>query len=190
MRIGKFFVGFDFILLIAVFYVIDSDGLFFLALIAATVHELGHIVAIKLCKGKIDNIYLGSFGARIQMKLYPILSYKREIIIALAGPLAGAIFGLLSSFMGNYTIAGFSMILTLFNLIPALPLDGGSVIKYLSLLFLDELWQQRISRALNAMSALGIVALGVFVTVNYSMSPSLLIFCTFTSTNFLKEFFE
>lgn len=190
MKIGKCFVGFDFVILIAGFYLTDGDGLFLLALIAATVHELGHIVAIKLCKGKIDSIYLGAFGAKIQMKLYPMLSYKREIIIALAGPLAGAIFGVLSGFTGNYTLSGFSLILTAFNLIPALPLDGGAVVKFLSLMLFDEMWQRRISRVLNSVSAICIVAIGVHITVNYGISPSLLIFCAFTATNFLKEFFE
>lgn len=190
MKIGKFFIGFDFILILTVFYLIDTDGMFPLALVAAAVHEFGHVIAIKLCGGKIDAICLGAFGAQINMKLYPILSYKREIAIALAGPFVGAIFGVLSSFWGNYTLAGFSIVLTVFNLLPALPLDGGRAIKFATLLLFDESGQRVISKTLNALSAVFVAALGIYVNMKFGIVPSLLVFCTFTAINFLKELFQ
>ncbi len=190
MRIGKFFIGFDFILILAAFYILDTDGLFLLALIAAAVHEAGHIIAMTLCNAKIDTIYLGIYGAKIKMKLYPIISYKREIIIALAGPFAGAILGVILSFAGNYTLAGLSLILTLFNLLPALPLDGGRTLKFASLLLFDELWQGRISKVGNAVSAIFLIILCIYVSVRYGVSPSLCIFCAFMAGNFLKELFQ
>lgn len=190
MRMGKLVIGFDFILLTAGFYLIDSDGVFTMALIAATVHELGHLIAIKLCGAKIMRIYLGAFGAKIEMKLYPIISYKREIIIALAGPLAGAIFGAVLSFAGQYTLAGMSLALTVFNLIPALPLDGGRAVGFTALLLFDEMWQKVISKVLNALSVLLIIVLCFYVSVNFGISPSLILFCTFVSFNFLRELFE
>jgi len=189
MRIGKVVIGFDFILLTAVFYLIDNEGIFTAALIAALVHELGHIMAIKICGAKMDKIYLSVYGAKIDMKLYPIISYKREIIIALAGPTAGAIFGVLLSLAGQYTISGISLVLTAFNLIPALPLDGGRAIKFAALLFFDEMWQSRISKTLNAISACAVIGLCIYVCINFGLSPSLIIFCTFLSINFIRELF-
>ena len=189
MKIGKIFIGLDFILILSLLYIIDTEKVLHLALAAAIIHELGHIAAIKLCGGKIDTVCLRAFGAQINMKLYPMLSYKREIIIALAGPFAGAIFGVLSSFWGNYTIAGFSLVLTVFNLIPALPLDGGRAIKFAALLLSDESWQRGISKTLNTISAVFVVLLGICINLKFGIAPSLLIFCTFTATNFLKELF-
>lgn len=190
MRIGKIIIGFDFIIAVAVFYLTDADNLFTKSLIAAAVHEVGHILAIKICGAKINRMHLGIYGAKIEMKDYPIISYKREIIIALAGPFAGAIFGAISSFMGNYTIAGFSLILTVFNLLPGLPLDGGRALKFASLLCFDEYVQMRVTKCGNVISAILIVALCIYVCVKLGVAPSLCIFCAFTAGNFLKELFE
>ena len=189
MKIGKIFIGLDFILILSLLYIIDTEKVLHLALAAAIIHELGHIAAIKLCGGRIDTVCLRAFGAQINMKLYPMLSYKREIIIALAGPFAGAIFGALSSLCGNYTLAGFNIVLTVFNLLPALPLDGGRAVKFLALLLFDIRWQSIISKTLNGIAALAIILLGLYINIEVGIVPSLLIFCTFTATNFLKELF-
>lgn len=190
MKSKRFDIGFDFILLLAIFYLIDTQNLFFLALFAAIIHELGHILAIWLCGAYIERIELRAYGAHIALASYPILSYKREVFVALAGPLAGFLAAFLLSMIKNDTcalIAGFSFVLSVFNLLPAAPLDGGRILKFASLMFFDSAWQVRISMCGNILSALTLVLLCIYVNINVGVSPSLCIFCTFVAASFIKE---
>ena len=193
MRKKKIFVGLDFVFILAVFYLIDTQGIFPLAVIAAIVHELGHLLAMKGSGAKIEGIYLSAYGAEIKMSAYPMISYRKEIAIALAGPFAGALLAILLNITGNDTcilIAGFSMILTLFNLLPATPLDGGRALKFLALLFFDEIHQEKISKVGNILSATFLITLCIVVNIKIAVSPSLCIFCVFVAVSFLKDFFE
>ncbi len=190
MRIGKFYIGVDFVLLLAVLYLLDNKGIFVFSLFAAAIHEIGHITAMKLCGVKIRNIRLGAYGVKIEMQQYPMISYTKEIVIALAGPFFGTVLAVLASRIGNSLVAGFSVVLTVFNLLPAETLDGGRAIKFLSLIFFSEDTQIKLSKAGNVLSALLLIALCIYVSIKVAVSPSLCIFCAFVSASFLKELFE
>lgn len=193
MSIGKVFIGVDFVILISILYLLDNNGIFVFALLAAAIHEIGHLLAMKLCGATLSCIRLGIYGVRIEMQSYPLISYGKEIIIALAGPFFGGILALLFSNMRSDTctlIAGFSAVLTLFNLLPAETLDGGRALKFVSLKLFDETKQIKLSKAGNLFSSLILIALSVYVSIKIAISPSLCIFCAFVSGGFLKELFE
>lgn len=186
-------IGVDFIALISLLYLFDNDGILIFALIAAAIHEIGHIIAMKLCKVKIERITLGWYGARIEMSTEKLISYKKEIIIALAGPVFGGITAVLTSRVGNDActlIAGFSAILTAFNLLPAGILDGGRAIKYAALMLFNEKIQRITSITGNLISTLLLTALCIYTSIKIGVSPGLCTFCAFVSGSFLKELFE
>ena len=54
-------------------------------IVSATVHELGHLLALKLCGVTIESIELRWFGSRIKSAYIE----KYEGLCALAGPCAG-----------------------------------------------------------------------------------------------------
>lgn len=111
----------------AVFCLLDEEDVMPLFVCAAMIHELGHAVAIYLCGGKIDGIRLSVTGAvLIQGRC---LGYGQECVIALAGPAAGLAGACLLS---EYPMAaGANLLLTLFNSMPILPLDGGCAVRSL-----------------------------------------------------------
>lgn len=98
-----------------------------LFLCAAVIHELGHAIAIFLCGGKIDGIYLSITGA--VLKQSRCLGYGQECLISLAGPAAGLAAAWI--FSGYPMLAGANLLLSLFNSLPILPLDGGCAIRSL-----------------------------------------------------------
>ena len=65
------------------------------AVFAAGVHEICHVLAVRLCGGRIFRIQIGPAGAALETDS---LSFPREMLCALAGP-AGS---LLLLFLGKW----------------------------------------------------------------------------------------
>ncbi len=111
--------------------------LFFASLL---LHELGHALQAKHEGVEIEGINLWLFGGVAQFK-GPFPSAGAEFRIAIAGPLVslalGVLFvsaavgaGLPDALDGVVTWLGYTnLILLAFNLLPALPLDGGRVLR-------------------------------------------------------------
>lgn len=91
-------------------------------LLAAAVHELGHLTAIRLTGGRVRGIWLHAGGARIETAP---MEPGQAILCALAGPGAGALTMLARTWFPELAVAG--LVQTVFNLIPVYPLDGGQV---------------------------------------------------------------
>jgi Zn-dependent protease/CBS domain-containing protein len=125
-----------------------------MALVAALVffvslllHELGHAFEARREGMEIDGITLWLFGGVAKFKgMFP--SAGAEFRIAVAGPLVSLVIGLV--FLAVAVVAGapqevdgvaawlgyINLTLLVFNLLPALPLDGGRVLR-------SALWQAR-----------------------------------------------
>ena len=103
------------------------------ALLAAFLHELGHIIAAKIYNIELGELRLGIFGASLTSRVM-LCSYKKEIFLCLAGPLVNLISVLiLFPFCKNYD--GFcalfisaSLFLGLLNLLPIYEFDGGRIL--------------------------------------------------------------
>ena len=93
-------------------------------LLAACVHELGHILAVRLTGGRVLGICLMAFGARIEAAP---MEPGRAAVCALAGPAAGALCILAWRWFPELALA--AMVQTGFNLIPIYPLDGGRAMR-------------------------------------------------------------
>ena len=91
-------------------------------LLAAMVHELGHLTAMYFTGVRIDGLVVHPFGARIEAGP---MEPGTEIICALAGPMAGALTIFVWKWFPELAAAG--VVQTIFNLIPIYPLDGGRV---------------------------------------------------------------
>lgn len=113
---------------------------------AAAVHEAGHCLALKLLGGHILGLRLGVFGAELETDCSR-LSYGRELLSVLAGPMANLLCALwLSGQSGTETVTGAHMALCIFNLLPVRPLDGGRALYLLAAWLAGPVWGERTAR--------------------------------------------
>lgn len=121
-----------FLLAALVFYLGTVEEIAALMLPVA-VHELGHIAVLRLFGLRITGIRLEAKGLCIQYSGY--CGAWGHILTALAGPAAGFLYAWVAALLASrfayeifYLSAGISLLLSVFNLLPALPLDGGRVV--------------------------------------------------------------
>src|SRR5215208_6980158 len=133
---------------------IVAAGVFFASLLA---HELGHAFVARREGMEIDGITLWLFGGVAKFRgTFP--SAGAEFRIAIAGPLVSLAIGVLFSLLAwgidvsepvdavAAWLGYINLVLLVFNLIPALPLDGGRVFR--SILWYirgDFAWATRVS---------------------------------------------
>ena len=120
-------------LLYPLLYFLDDSGALAAVLPAVIVHELGHFIAAAFCGIKIRAIRLEITG--LCMETDRIEDTRRELFCLAAGPAAGFFWAGLVWIM-NGTLLSRSVLAALivngFNLLPALPLDGGRILQLVS----------------------------------------------------------
>ncbi len=152
---------------------IAALGLF----ISVVIHELGHAVTAKAFKVKTKDITLWFLGGVAQLEEIP---RKRgvEAIIAIVGPITslllaglfellrqGLAWGAAPLFVLSY-LAVTNVVLAVFNLLPALPLDGGRVLRSLLALRLSYLQATQISANISRLIA---ILLGVYGLLSFNL---------------------
>ena len=151
------------------------------ALIAASLHEIGHIVAAKALKVDLYELKLGIFGASLSSS--PMLcSYKKEIILCLAGPLVNLIsalavfifFSPLSDGMELFMNA--SLFLGFLNLLPIYEFDGGRILNSIISLHFSVKTANRITRISSFILIFILWSLSVYLLLRLSSSISLFVF--------------
>lgn len=119
---------------------VAAEVVFILALFGCVaLHELGHALVAQHFGIGTRNITLLPIGGVAQLERMPTAS-REELYIALAGPavnvvIGGALFGVLALLPGPDAFAILprlalaNLVLAVFNLLPAFPMDGGRVLR-------------------------------------------------------------
>lgn len=110
------------ILMAALLLLLPLDWLI-AALLAAAVHELGHLAVIHAYGSRPEFLSIGFFGAQIHTGP---LDNRAEFFCAAAGPAASLCLLSLCRFFPKLALCG--AVQGMFNLIPVHPMDGGRML--------------------------------------------------------------
>ena len=120
---------------IAVLFMFDQTAMMGLSLLAAILHETGHVLMMKAMKCPAKSIALKP-GAVVINTAKIQKSYKQDILISIAGPLTNFMAAVFCVLLMNYLespfISSFFWInaaLGTFNLLPIHGLDGGRILQ-------------------------------------------------------------
>ena len=94
--------------------------------IAILFHEICHWIAVKTCGGEIIHISIGLGGAQMQCNNLP---EKCRFFAILCGPLGGLALSCLGKWFPRLALCSF--FLSIYNLLPISPLDGGLALRIL-----------------------------------------------------------
>ena len=129
---------------------------------AALIHELGHIAALKLCRSELLELRLEFFG--LCLVTTAPTSRALEAFCALSGPAAGILWALAAHSIAPLSSA-FSLLLSAYNMLPALPLDGGRALLALS-------GKSRLLKFTGALSAIAALLLALWAPLPMLLFPA------------------
>lgn len=166
LRWGKLEISGGFLMIAAALFYLDDQGIFPWAMAACALHEWGHYAAVRLMGGQILRLRLSAVGGEMQLSSRRVLSYSRELTAVLAGPAANLAVAFLVSTLTRsggetaFLFAGLNLVIGIFNLLPAYPLDGGRVIKLLICILWSPEAAEHAVRVLTYITALVMLAAG------------------------------
>lgn len=146
--------------------------LLFLSLI---VHESGHLLAARAAKISVRSMRLTPFGAMIQPDNPYLISPPRLIFVSAAGPLANLLTILISASLCHWRLLDpltaldllrLNAVMMLFNLLPALPLDGGRILYALLSMRISRKRAAEIGILFGRILACGLVLLSIWGLVS------------------------
>jgi Zn-dependent protease len=146
--------------------------------VSVLIHELSHALTARRYGVEIKEIRLWILGGIAQFREMP-QQPRAEAVVAIMGPVASAVLGVLlfgvTDLLGAAAgaalvvlsyLASVNIVLAVFNLLPALPMDGGRVLRSLLALRMSHLRATRIAAGVSQVLA---VLMGIFGLLTFNL---------------------
>ena len=156
-------------------------------------HEFGHVLAARGYGIRTPDITLLPIGGVARLERMP-RKPSQELVVAICGPLVNVIiaafiylsFGISAVFHPGYDFlqAGnffqklmvWNVIMVVFNLIPAFPMDGGRVLRAVFAMFMEYGAATRRAASIGQGIAMMVA---IYMLLNHTFQPMLLLICFF-----------
>lgn len=146
--------------------------------LSVLIHELAHALTARRYGVEIKEIRLWILGGVAQFKAMP-QQPRAEAVVAIMGPVTSAVLGVLLWWLAGLLGAGagaglvvisylaaVNVVLAVFNLLPALPMDGGRVLRSLLATRMSHLRATRIAASVSQIIA---VLMGIFGLLSFNL---------------------
>lgn len=167
----------SFIVLLSASAYFGSLGLLAALLVAAAVHEFGHIAAAWCTSRHLDRLTLTALGAELTLEGESIsASFFQDLLLSLSGPAANLLLAAVSSATHQFPLLiGANLLLGCFNLLPVTPLDGGCALFSLLSWLTNLEWADRLTSCVSKGFSLGVILWGIVLLLLPGGKPWLLV---------------
>lgn len=148
--------------------------------LSVLVHELGHALVAKTYGIATHHITLHLFGGVTALER-EARDPSAEVAIAVAGPLGNAVLAVLAvpaavdgGLVARWFV-GINVVMGLFNLIPAFPMDGGRILRGVCSAQGDRVRATRVALQVSGVFAIGMLVLGVIWMPTLAMAGAFLL---------------
>lgn len=173
-RIRKYLeVSPAFVALLCAYFYFDPAKTFFPFLLAVTLHEAGHLLALRGMHAQVHKVSFQLTGAVIHTQP---LRYPQELLAAAAGPTVNLLCTLFFLHK-NPAFALVNLLLLLFNLLPLYPLDGGRIVRALVHMLLNDTAARIVEKLVTTVCLAAVAACAVYLTCVWHAGPWPIIVC-------------
>ncbi len=146
------------------------------------VHEIGHLIAAKICSWNFDKIEVYPFGGCVKLDDKINRSMKEELFILIAGPVMQILFFYVCylflnegfiSYRNFLIFKNYHYTLLIFNLLPIYPLDGGRILNIIINFFMPFKKSNKITICLSFLLIFSL--LFFYKSLNFTLMGILLI---------------
>ena len=161
-------VSWSFWLLILLAAIVSPLMIVLSILLAATLHECGHLLTLRAFHVPIEGLRLSAFGAVLHARGAQRLSYGRELVVTLAGCGMNLVCGVLTAWFSlhyvwveGFVFAGAHILLCAFNL----PLDGSHALNLAVSALFGPLVGDAVAALAGVLCSLALLGGGVYLYV-------------------------
>jgi stage IV sporulation protein FB len=187
IKLNLFFILF----LFASFYTgyINQSIIIFISVL---LHEIGHGIIAKLLGIKVEEIELFPYGGVAKMEDITKYGGYTEALIAVAGPAVSGIIAAIGAILSKQnevfnTISQFNFILMSFNILPALPLDGGRILRNIMLHYMSYKQATKMMVISGRIIAIALVLYNIVIIYRGNTSAAYIIIGVFIYMGCHKE---
>lgn len=177
----KINISVPFLVLFTALLLMENSLALLWGVLAAFVHECGHIWAMILRKSKPRQIYFRTFSVYIIDSGCGQRDYNSDIFIMFAGPLANVILGTVFYCLYSYfeascllSFAQANFFLAAFNILPIESLDGGQIVLNLLIRKFKVQTAEKITLLLSIFILFPLAILGFYILLQSTYNFSLL----------------
>ena len=183
----KFGIGLPLLGLLIVYSILGMAREALVALLSVVCHEMAHVLVASAYNIRVESVELAPFGGVARMAGSMEFDPQVELPVALAGPASSFFLAALGAALARSGLVAFdtgllvdfNLLLGAFNLLPALPLDGGRVTRAILATRMGFREATRTTALFGKVLSIALAAASIILAFRGAAWPNLLVICVF-----------